>query len=534
MIRTLILLAAAGLAPWMVSGQPTQSAGPITVELVEYLTAPMTGAVDGERNQGSLARINALREEPGGRGRLFVNDLNGPLYIVDPDEGSFETYLDFNGARGRPGLFRRFAWLDGYATGLIAFQFDPAYADTGRFYTIHMEDPTLDVPPTPVTTGTPGLNAAGYTTTEPFHTPGTIQKETVLVEWTDTDISNATFEGRAREILRIEVNTHIHPLGDLVFNPAAREGAPDWGLLYLGSGDGGSGEGDGLMRQNPQRLDVAVGKILRIVPDLSRQVETSTISASGRYRIPDDNPFVNVDGALGEIFAVGLRNPHRLTWAIVDDDPSKSRLIANNIGLHAWETVAIVQAGANYGYSEREGNQRLTLDNAMAPLPDPDEIAWRLEEPQADVVTPHYPVLQYPHAPGGGDAISSGFLYRGSALPALAGRYVFGDISTGSLWYADYDELLAADDGRADTMAAYHRIRVRAAGTDDTADSTWPIVEEAYHARGGLDPDLPGGATVSGSGRVDLRLAEDADGELYLLSKSDGMIRRITAASVER
>ena len=71
-------------------------------------------------------------------------------------------------------------------------------------------------------------------------------------------------------------------------------------------------------------------------------------------------------------------------------------------------------------------------------------------------VTPTYPVIAYPHRPGGGDAIAGGFVYRRNLVPALRGKYVFGDISTGRIWYADYADVLAADDGKAATLAAMH------------------------------------------------------------------------------
>ncbi|HEV2985852.1 MAG TPA: PQQ-dependent sugar dehydrogenase, partial [Vicinamibacterales bacterium] len=90
---------------------------------------------------------------------------------------------------------------------------------------------------------------------------------------------------------------------------------------------------------NPQRLDNLVGKILRIIPDPMEQQSASTLSDNGRYRVPSDNPFVSTEGARKEIWAYGLRNPHRLTWAIDPLDSKNNRLIANSVGLHTWETV---------------------------------------------------------------------------------------------------------------------------------------------------------------------------------------------------
>ena len=275
----------------------------------------------GELTRGQLARVNFLREEPGGR-RFFVNDLNGPLYILDKKTKQFTTYLDFNGLAGRPGLFPKLTFERNFATGLINVIFDPDYARNGVFYTIHMEDPTTDAPAEPKSGVVPGLDLTGYRTTPASVTPiapgARITREGVMIEWTDRNIANATFEGTARELLRMQLASPIHPLGEMTFNPAARRGDPDWRVMYVGAGDSGSGEQRDIRRMNPQRLDNWNGKILRIVPDLREHTATSTVSDNGRYRIPNDNPFVAVEGARKEIWASGLRNPHRLIW---DVDP---------------------------------------------------------------------------------------------------------------------------------------------------------------------------------------------------------------------
>src|SRR5690606_23304686 len=106
---------------------------------------------------------------------------------------------------------------------------------------------------------------------------GRIEREAVLVEWRDRDIRNATFEGTAREVLRLQLPGPIHPLGELTFNPAARPGDADWRVMYLGSGDAGTGEQRDVRTHNPQRLDTICGKILRIIPDVGLHAERSTL-----------------------------------------------------------------------------------------------------------------------------------------------------------------------------------------------------------------------------------------------------------------
>jgi len=510
------------------------------LELRDFVVTPMTGLVDGKgNNELLLSRVNTLREEVGGAKRLFISDLNGPLYVLDKDTKKFTVYLDFNGNAGKAGIFRKLTTKVGYGNGLNGFYLDPDYTRNGRFYTTHIEDPAISGSNLPNNAGFPALNVSGYTTTEAIKTPGPLQHEGVLVEWTDSNPSNSTFEGTARELMRVQLNTTSHPLGDLIFNPAARRGDPDWRVLYIECGDGASGESTNVaIRSNPQRLDNLEGKILRIIPDLSEHTATSTVSANGRYRIPDDNPFVATPGARKEIWAYGFRNPHRLNWAVDPANPANNRLIANSVGLHTWETVYLVQKGANYGYGEREGNELLKPDNTTAPLPPVDKIPMRVGETATDtMVVPRYPVIQYGHGPNGGDAIGSGFVYNGKQIPALRGKYVFTDLTTGRIWYADYKDMLAADDGKPGTMAAVHEVKVLWNDPHDSPDagkkvydSMFEVVEAAYHARGGKSPHLPGRPEFVKGGRADVRFSIDANGELYLYSKGDGIIRAVVEA----
>lgn len=489
------------------------------LELADYLQMPITGEIGGENTRGELARVNFLREEPGGR-RFFVNDLNGPLYILDKATKQLTTYLDFNGLAGRPGLFRRLTFERNFATGLINVVFDPDYARNGTFYTIHMEDPTIEAPPEPRGGVVAGLALAGYRATPTNVTPAVtgarIDREAVLIEWTDRDTSNATFEGTARELLRMQLPSPIHPPGEMTFNPAARPGDPDWRVMYIGVGDSGTGEQKDTRRLIPQRLDTLHGKILRIVPDLREHTSTSTVSDNGRYRIPRDNPFLSVDGARKEIWAVGLRNPHRMIWD-ADTTPGAPRLIAFSIGLTHWEAVFVVKKGANYGYPLREGPEVMTL-SGMEPIPANDAIPWQITDTIArGSTTPVYPVIAYPHTASGGDAIAGGVIYHGSRVPALKGKLVFGDITTGHVWYADMKDVLSADDGKAATLAPVHELDA----------GLRPLVEKTFHARGGKGETMPGAAAVAGRGRVDLRFAEDSNGDLYLITKTDGMIRML-------
>ena len=500
-VGIVVVLGAIGLGGWGVRARTQAPAAPLTVTIRDVAAAPLTGSyTGGTGNPGSLARLNFMRPEPGTSGRLWVNDLNGPLYIFDPATKQFTKYLDFNGRDDRPGLFDRLPFAAGFANGLISFQFDPDYLTNGKFYTLHLEETAVKGSLVPDGRSVPGLDLAGYTPTEAVPTPGPITRESVLIEWTDTNIHDAVFEGTARELLRIQLNTQIHPTADMIFNPTARRGTPEWGVMYIGAGDGGSGEQTNpVMRNNPQRLDTLVGKILRIIPDVSSHATTSTTSPNGRYRIPTDNPFVKTPGARGEIWAYGFRNPHRLTWEVDPARPASNQLLAMSIGLHTWETVNVIHKGANYGYSAREGNEQLLPGNQTGPLPAPDRIPVLVGQKTIGMVTPTYPVLEYNHTQG--FAIMGGFVYHGTKAPALRGKFLLGDILTGRLWWADYGEMRRDDDGKPGTVATLHDVNIRWDDPHDSPDAGAtgyptmnPIVVAGYHwrrAQGAPDASTP-------------------------------------------
>ena len=557
----LAVLGAAGpaaVAQYPSSSQVSKDGTAVLLE--DYATLPASSPTRGGASdrpvdyKGQLGRVNSMRSEPSNaplaNSRFFVNDASGTLYILDKNGKQFTPYLDF------PKIFAKFVSNAGNAMGIVSITFDPAYAKNGKFYTVHVERPSLEGSNAPRNDGTPGLNLTGYAVTPAVVPPaGPANLESVLIEWTDTNIRNATFEGTAREVLRVAFDRN-HPMGDIVFNPNARPGNPDYGNLYVSLGDGAQGETPGPGHTLPQRLDALVGKILRITPDINLRPK-DMLSANGRYRIPstgsDPNPFVNVTGARPEVYAYGLRHPHRMDW-----DAASKTLLVNDIGLHEWEEIDVVVKGGNYGYSEREGNEQVFIDqegktgsllNPSVPFPEKDRLTVNgLPEP----VTPLYPAAVYSHWEG--DSIGSGFVYRGKLMPALRGKYIFDDMTTGRIFYVDLNEMLATH-GERNHQAAIHELQIMYK-TNDAAQPAksrmFDLVATTYKTRGGTPPAdhvLPGngGATTGwkdeahkqpktdtegvayGGGRADIRIAMGGDEELYVLSKSDGMIRKLMA-----
>lgn len=532
------------------------------VMLEDYASLPLSSPTHGGATsptidyKAQLGRVTSLRSEPANaplaNARFFVDDQSSTLYILDKASKKFTPYLNF------ADIFPKFASDIGNTAGIVSFAFDPAYAKNGKFYTVHTEKPDVEGSATPTNAHLSTLNLKAYSTTPVVNPPaGPAHVESVLVEWTDTNIRNATFEGTARELLRTGYDRN-HPMADLIFNPIAKPSDADYGNLYISIGDGAAGETPGPSHNLPQRLDTLVGKILRITPDINLRPK-DMLSANGRYRIPssgsDPNPFVSVPSARGEIYAYGFRNPHRLQW-----DVESKALIADDIGVHYWEEVNLITKGGNYGYAEREGNEQFFVNDAgktgslmTPPVPFPEDDLLQVEGLK-ELVAPIYPVAVYSHREG--DSISNGFVYRGKLMPQLRGKYIFNDMTTARIFYADFAEMLAAR-GKRNQQAQIHELQIIYKGPKDNSSQgtkrrMFDIIAETYAGRGGMPaPDhvLPGNAAATTrsldpahpeakmdpegvayrGGRADTRMALGGDGELYILSKSDGMIRKLTA-----
>lgn len=529
---------------------PQVHAGDLAVQLDDLAALPLPDSLTGR-----LSRVTAMRFEPGNQShfasRAFVADLRRYLFILDLPTKVFTTYIDF--AR----VFGRFADGSSYGSGLTSVAFHPEYALNGKLYTVHTEGATRTESLVPSNESLPGLDVSGYMPSDSIDPPdGVVSKHAVLIEWTDTDLTNTTFEGTAREVLRVGFSNGNHSIADILFNPGAHPGDPDFANLYLAVGDGGAGQQEDQDNAIPQRLDALPGKILRITPDVDLRPD-DLLAASGRYRIPstggDPNPFVDIElpGRKAEIFAYGLRNPQRMSW-----DPVSGTLIVADIGLFSWEELNVIHKGRNYGYSQREGPERLFVGGAndghtggqttpTSPHPEPDALTVAgVPAP----VAPRYPAAAYSHHDG--DAIAGGFVYRGTLIPQLYGTYVFGDITTARVFYVDLDDLLAADDDDRTTLATIRELQILHDDPSDAPDRgvvptrLFDIVANQYARRGGTASNgarLPqAGGHLSdaddthgvpyGGGRADIRFAEDRDGELYILSKSDGMIRQLVAS----
>jgi hypothetical protein len=308
------------------------------------------------------------------------------------------------------------------------------------------------------------------------------------------------------------VSNFSHAVGYLGFNPTSKPGAPDYGLLYTSGSDLGFSNGGGPNANNPgqtQRLDTVVGAILRIDP--RSPAVSGGMKGLGDYTIPAINTFA-ADGdpkTLGEIYAYGFRNAHRLSWDLTD-----GTMFASDIGMNHIEEINIVHEGNNYGWMRREGffENGITRPggalNQLFALP-----ADALDGRRKDGFT--YPVAIYDH--NDGQSVTGGFAYYGR-IAALRGKFVFGDIVRGRLFAADLAAMKKADDGIPQTVAPVEEIQlyVRDASGNRTYVSQRELVERAM------------GATMT---RADLHISRSRDGELFITSRQDGVIRMLVPDS---
>ncbi|MGH7677100.1 MAG: PQQ-dependent sugar dehydrogenase [Gemmatimonadaceae bacterium] len=451
------MLPAAAIAQTTRPVAPIDTSRPAVLNVAEFASIP---DVDGQ-----VARMMLLIDEPGTK-RLFVNDMRGPIYGVSYDGKTVTLYVDVNDSTWGVNVQSQ-----GRERGVQSFAFHPQFGQAGasgygKFYT-----------------WADSRNNQGAADFLPGG--GSNTHHTVLHEWTARNPAAATYDGEApREIFRFEQPFSNHNGGMAAFNPLARPGTADFGLLYVGIGDGGSG-GDPL--NSAQNLANGFGKIFRIDP-LGRD------SKNGKYGIPKSNPFADArtPEALREIFAYGFRNPQRFAW-----DPKNGNMFVSDIGQGIIEEINLVTAGANLGWNVWEGSFRYAGRqgvDATNPRGDPKMT---------------FPLAEYVH----GDpsmssraAITGVHVFRGGAIQALRNKVMFGDMPSGEILYFDADNLPKG--GSQDV----HRVLLK--GPDGQPARLLDLIRQ-QNTKQGKTP----------AGRADLRFGAATDGRVFLLNKADGTIR---------
>ena len=300
--------------------------------------------------------------------KLFASGLTGPVGIVNAHDGSNRLFIVQQGGTIKiingsqvlttPFLDITTKVLSGGERGLLGLAFDANYASYGLFYVYYTSQPAGAV---------------------------TIARYSVTA---DANVANPNSE----VILKTQDHSQFanHNGGSLLFGPD--------GCLYAGIGDGGSG---GDPNGNGQNLGTLLAKIIRINP-------TDGSPCAG-------NPFIGTTGARGEIWALGVRNPWRITF-----DRQTGDLMIADVGQDTEEEVDFQPAGAggrNYCWRHKEGLLIYDANTACT------------------AGTPTDPVLVYDHV-SGNCSITGGYRYRGSRIPQMVGTYFYADYCSGRIWAA--------------------------------------------------------------------------------------------------
>jgi putative heme-binding domain-containing protein len=188
-----------------------------------------------------------------------------------------------------------------------------------------------------------------------------------------------------------------HNGGSLAFGPDS--------YLYISTGDGAG-------PNPPDPLDA--GQDLSNLLSCILRIDVDGATEGKGYRVPPDNPFVELPAARPEIWAYGFRNPWKMSidWETGD-------LWAGDVGWELWEMIYKIERGGNYGWSIVEGRQSVHPERRRGPTP----------------ILP--PTVDHPHTEAA--SITGGFVYRGKRLPELRGAYIYGDYETGKIWALRHD-----------------------------------------------------------------------------------------------
>lgn len=313
-----------------------------------------------------FTRPVAVRHAGDGSGRLFIVEQPGRIRVFDETTGSTTLFLDIT------------AKVDDFSNeqGLLGLAFHPNFTSNGHFYVNYTRDPG------------PGLD------------------RTVIERYSVSADPNVADSTSGFTLLEIEQDFANHNGGDIHFGPD--------GFLYIGMGDGGSGEDP---RDRSQDLDQLLGKMLRIDVDGSIGAGEVACGLVTNYGIPDDNPFHGATAGCDEIWAYGLRNPWRFSFDRVTGD-----MFIGDVGQYFWEEIDFQPAsstgGENYGWSCKEANTTPNYNDCLpGPLVDP--------------------ILDYGRSFG--CSVTGGFRYRGPIEP-LVGDYLYADYCDGRFWIASTDD----------------------------------------------------------------------------------------------
>ena len=430
---------------------PEVTNGPISLFLITVAT--------------NLSAPDYAISPPGDTHRLFVLDQNGLMRVIQDGVLLPTPALDIQ-SRVSPPLNPANPTDE---RGLLGLAFHPGYNNPGSpgyrtLYTYNSEMiPANTLPNYPLPGGTTNVY------------------KNVLNEWKITTTNASVVDPASRrEIISFGKNAQNHNGGTCTFGPD--------GYLYLALGDGGNANDSGTGHISPggnaQNLTTPLGKMLRFDPlnPALNPGSSDPVSTNGQYRIPASNPVLGPN-QVPEIYAIGFRNPYRFAFDSITGD-----LIEADVGQNDIEEINRVQIGHNYGWAIKEGDFLFNMTNGPAGSAGtigtpPGYFSPGSPAGLTDPITGPQGILQYDH--NNGISITGGFVYRGSAMPELYGKYICGDLA------------IIASPSRIDGKLFY-------------ADLQQGLMNQFYLPQYGTNI-MPNQLTVHGFG-------QDANGELYALA----------------
>jgi len=316
--------------------------------------------------------------------QMWVIEQHGVITVVDMETGAKSVLLDIHEKVSR----------EGNEEGLLGLAFSPDFAKSGRFYVNYVDKDK--------------------------------QHHTCISRFT---VKDGKVDAAAEEVvLRYVQDFQNHNGGWIEFGPD--------NMLYIGNGDGGSGNDP---NQRAQNLGSLLGKVLRI-----------DVSPQKGYQVPKDNPFVKTKDALPEIWCFGVRNPWRCSF-----DKKTGDFWIGDVGQNNWEEIDAIPHkkafGANFGWRLREGDVATPANGVGGDKP-------------KDNVEPVY-VYKHGNGPSEGVSVTGGYVYRGP-IAELGGRYIFGDYQNPRIWsfelkggkasdFVDHTEQLQPQGGKIKQIASF-------------------------------------------------------------------------------